>query len=85
MSNGLSFLKNRRLSNGYKTNRSSHTTQSSAPSSKKGAGECQSSAHISKASTPTITTEKMMANISVNTDRCKRRFAPPATAGYFNR
>jgi|GEM_PF-2683699 len=24
-------------------------------------------------------------NISVNTDRCKRRFAPRATAGYFNR
>lgn len=24
-------------------------------------------------------------NISVNTDRCKRRFAPPAAAGYFNR
>jgi hypothetical protein len=22
---------------------------------------------------------------SVNPDRCKRRFAPPATAGYFNR
>ena len=23
-------------------------------------------------------------NISVNTDRCKRRFAPHAAAGYFN-
>jgi hypothetical protein len=24
-------------------------------------------------------------NISVNTDRCKRHFAPHAPAGYFNR
>jgi len=27
----------------------------------------------------------MTHNISVNPDRCKRRFAPHATAGYFNR
>lgn len=25
------------------------------------------------------------SNISVNPDRCKRRYAPPATAGYFKR
>jgi len=26
----------------------------------------------------------LVPNISVNTDLCKRRFAPPARAGYFN-
>lgn len=28
---------------------------------------------------------KQFPNISVHPDRCKRRFAPRATAGYFNR
>ena len=28
---------------------------------------------------------KRLPNISVNTERCKRRSAPPAPAGYVNR
>lgn len=62
ISNGLSFLTNRRLSNGNKTDHPNDTAQGSAPATEKGASQRQSRTYLSKASGATIATEKVMDN-----------------------